>query len=69
MLQKRKLMKNRMLWAAGSVMDVWPHHAYEAHMPQHSTRHRLGEYWGNVGRYLDVAIERYDSQEPDKNGN
>ncbi|SFU95427.1 hypothetical protein [Halomonas korlensis] len=69
MADKKKLLKNRMLLAAGSVMEVWPDRDYAEYMPQRSTEQRLGEYWRSVGQYLDTGIERYRSQEPARNGN
>ncbi len=68
MPDRKKLLENRMLLAAGSVMEVWPDHDYAEYMPQQSTEQRLGEHWSHVGRFLNTAMERYRSQEPTRNG-
>ncbi|QEA40074.1 hypothetical protein FGL86_13965 [Pistricoccus aurantiacus] len=69
MAEKKKLIKNRMLLAAGSVMEVWPDSDYAEYMPQQSTEQRLDEHWRHVGQYLSTAMKRYRSQEPARNGN
>lgn len=64
----KKSHKNRMLLAAGSVMEVWPDRDYGEYMPQQSTEQRLGEHWRQVGQYLSTATARYRSQESARNG-
>lgn len=68
MTENKHSPKNRMLLAAGSVMEVWPDHDYSEYVPQHSTEQRLAEHWSHVGQYLNTAMIRYRSQKQARNG-
>lgn len=68
MEKTEKSLKNRMLLAAGSVMEVWPDRDYAEYMPQQSTEQRLGEHWRQVGQYLSTATAYYSGQESARDG-
>lgn len=60
-------MKDRILdrhlptiFAAGSVMEIWPMDDYTQYMPDPMVESSLGRYWENIQSYLHKAVVQYE---------
>jgi hypothetical protein len=53
----------RTIFAAGSVMEVWPMGNYDEFIPDSSQENSFGTYWSNVHSYLNTAITHYEQSQ------
>lgn len=56
----KAFLKSRRMRAFGSAMDVYPAGNYLEHMPKGKQSARIAKYWNSTGKYIEVAMDRYE---------
>jgi len=64
-IQMKSLIKN-IFTGVGRLFAVFPNTDYSQFIPKQTAAERMRSHWGNTGRHISNAIDRFDHEQSDQ---